>query len=141
MGRVRQRKTAPEEAVAVWLRDHGIHYRRNVRALPGRPDFGNKRAGFVIFVHGCYWHRHRGCGRATTPIRNRDFWRDKFVRNVARDAAHCAELERAGFRVITVWECETENTAALDEILSPLIEPVRSLLGDPSDNRTTVGDA
>ncbi len=105
------------KAVAAWLRAHHLGYRRNVRDLPGRPDFANRRAGFAIFVHGCYWHRHPGCARTTTPIRNRGFWLDKFAANVARDAARSAELEQAGLRTIVVWECETENPRALDEKL------------------------
>jgi DNA mismatch endonuclease (patch repair protein) len=145
MGRVRQAKTAPEEAVAAWLRGRGVHYRRNVRTLPGRPDFANKRAGFAIFVHGCYWHRHPGCHRATTPTRNRAFWLDKFSANVARDAARMAELERAGVRAITVWECETENATTLDEKLGRLMEPhtgkAEPCASDPSDDRTTVDTA
>lgn len=121
MGRVRHSRTVPEEAVAAWLRAHHLRYRRNVRTLPGRPDFANRRAGFAIFVHGCYWHRHPGCVRATTPTRNRDFWVDKFVANVARDAARSSELERAGLLTLTVWECETEDEALLDEKLAPLV--------------------
>jgi DNA mismatch endonuclease (patch repair protein) len=145
MGRVRQSKTAPEEAVAAWLRAHRLGYRRNVRALPGRPDFANRRAGFVIFVHGCYWHRHPGCARSTTPTRNRGFWVDKFAANVARDAARSAELEEAGFRTLVVWECETEDPSALDEKLGSLLESttVRAEPGsaNPSGERTTVGTA
>jgi DNA mismatch endonuclease, patch repair protein len=121
MGRVRQAKTAPEEAVAAWLRAHGLGYRRNVRGLPGRPDFANRRLGFAIFVHGCFWHRHPGCPRATTPARNRDFWVEKFATNIARDTARAAELETTGLRTVTVWECEVEN-AALDEKLAPLLD-------------------
>src|SRR4051794_33538774 len=121
MGRVRQSRTAPEEAVAGWLRAHNVGYRRNVRTLPGRPDFANRRAGFALFVHGCYWHRHPGCVRATTPTRNRDFWLDKFAANVARDAARSSELERAGLLTVTVWECETEDEALLDGKLALLL--------------------
>lgn len=134
MGRVKQAKTAPEEAVAAWLGAHGVAYRRNVRALPGRPDFANRAAGFAIFVHGCFWHRHPGCRRATTPRRNREFWLDKFAANVARDAARTSELEGAGFRTITVWECETENHRVLDAKLEPLLAPrhARSPAGKPA---------
>lgn len=122
MGKVRQAKTAPEEAVAVWLRAHGFNYRRNVRGLPGRPDFANRRLGFAIFVHGCFWHRHPGCARTTTPARNRDFWVEKFATNVARDAARTAELEQARLLTITVWECESENAERLAAKLAPLLE-------------------
>jgi DNA mismatch endonuclease (patch repair protein) len=122
MGRVRQAKTAPEEAVACWLRAHDLSYRRNVRSLPGRPDFANRRLGFAIFVHGCFWHRHPGCRRTTTPTRNRDFWLEKFAANVARDNARTAELEATGLRIVTVWECEVETAAALDEKLLLLVD-------------------
>jgi len=122
MGRVRQAKTAPEEAVATWLRAHDLGYRRNVRGLPGRPDFANRRLGFAIFVHGCFWHRHPGCRRVTTPTRNRGFWVEKFAANIARDKARAAELEATGLRTVTVWECEVENAVALDERLLPLLD-------------------
>lgn len=160
MGRVRQAKTAPEQAVAAWLRARHVGYRRNVRALPGRPDFANKSAGFAIFVHGCFWHRHPGCTRATTPTRNRTFWTDKFAANIARDATRSSQLEGRGLRTFTVWECETEDDKLLDEKLAPLLdrpsllaekvatlptEPRRRLGADgrrdPSGQRTTVGCA
>jgi DNA mismatch endonuclease (patch repair protein) len=123
MGQVRQARTAPEGVVASWLRAHDVGYRRNVRSLPGRPDFANRRLGFAIFVHGCFWHRHPGCRRTTTPTRNRDFWLEKFAANIARDNARAAELEATGLRTVIVWECEVETAAALDEKLLLLIDP------------------
>jgi DNA mismatch endonuclease, patch repair protein len=141
MGRVRQAKTAPEEAVAEWLRAHRVAYRRNVRTLPGRPDFANRRAGFAIFVHGCYWHRHPGCARTTTPTRNRNFWLDKFATNIARDAARSAELEQAGFQTVTVWECEAKKTAALDEKLGTLLRRTAIRAEPASGPATTVRKA
>lgn len=123
MGRVRQAGTAAEEAVGVWLREHGLGYRRNVRGLPGRPDFANRRAGFAIFVHGCFWHRHPGCVRTTTPTRNRAFWEEKFAANIARDAARLAELEATGLRTVIVWECEAKDRTALDTKLALLLDP------------------
>lgn len=141
MGRVRHSKTAPEQAVAAWLRANHLAYRCNVRALPGRPDFANRRAGFAIFVHGCYWHRHPGCARTTTPIRNRGFWLEKFAANVARDAARSAELEGSGLLTFVVWECETEKGSTLDEKLGPLLKttPARAktVSANPSGERTT----
>jgi len=134
MGRVRQAGTAPEEAVAAWLRAHKLGYRRNVRTLPGRPDFANRRAGFAIFVHGCFWHRHPGCPRTTTPARNHEFWLEKFASNVARDAARTSELEQTGLRTITVWECETQNADLLAEKLAQLLEAQpRQGLGGPNE--------
>lgn len=121
MGHVRQTRTEPEERVAAWLRAHGIAYRRNVRSLPGRPDFANRRAGFAIFVHGCFWHRHPGCPRTTSPVRNGQFWEEKFAANVARDATKRAELEEAGLMVVTVWECESLSEEQLSRNLSGLL--------------------
>ncbi len=86
MGRVRQRDTRPEQAVALALRSLGIAYRKNVRGLPGSPDFANKSGKWAVFVHGCFWHRHTGCRRATTPKANREFWLTKFAANRTRDA-------------------------------------------------------
>lgn len=112
LGRVRQKKTAPEEAVAKALRALGLAYRRNVRSLPGSPDFANARRRFAIFVNGCFWHAHTGCRRATTPKNNRAFWEAKFAANRARDAAAIRALRRAGFRVVVIWECEVATAQA-----------------------------
>ena len=111
LGRVRQRRTAPEEAVAAALRALGLAYRRNVKSLPGSPDFANVRRRFAIFVNGCFWHRHTGCRRATVPKNNRDFWLDKFAANRRRDAAAVRALRAMGFRVLIVWECELATVA------------------------------
>ncbi len=120
MRRVRQRKTAPEERVARLLRDLGIAYRRNVRTLPGSPDFVNRRRGWALFVNGCYWHHHTGCRRATTPKSNRDFWERKFADNRRRDARKVRELRAAGLRVMIVWQCELDDPAALRSRLARL---------------------
>lgn len=87
------------------LRAIGIHYRRNVRGLPGSPDFANKRRRWAIFVMGCFWHQHRGCKRATVPKRNHAFWVAKFAQNRRRDAAKIRRLRALGFRVYLLWEC------------------------------------
>jgi DNA mismatch endonuclease (patch repair protein) len=105
LGRVRQKKTAPEEEVARALRDLGLAYRRNVKTLPGSPDFANVRRRFAIFVNGCFWHAHTGCRKATTPKNNRAFWQAKFAANRARDAAAIRALRARGFRVMVIWEC------------------------------------
>ena len=118
LGRVKQARTAPEEVVAVQLRALGIAYRRNVRDLPGSPDFANKRRRFAIFVNGCFWHHHRGCRRATIPKNNRDFWTEKFAANRRRDAANIRALRRAGYRVIVIWECAaTDARGRLQRLL------------------------
>ncbi|MCL6609776.1 MAG: very short patch repair endonuclease [Geminicoccaceae bacterium] len=105
MKRVRRQRTRPEDVVARALRERGLSYRRNVRSLPGSPDFANKRAGWAIFVMGCFWHHHTACRRAGLPARNRAFWAAKFADNRRRDAAKVRALRRAGFRVLLLWEC------------------------------------
>lgn len=125
MGRVRQRGTAPELAVAAALRQLGLAYRKNVRTLPGAPDFANRRRRWAVFVNGCYWHHH-GCSRGTTPTRNREFWIAKFATNRARDAAAIRALRTAGFRVVVIWECQSRNPSATRKRLMSLSNPGRS---------------
>ena len=85
MGRVRQRGTSPELAARRIVYALGLRYTLNNRDLPGSPDLANRSRRFVIFVHGCFWHRHADCVRASTPKRNRTFWRNKFAHNERRD--------------------------------------------------------
>jgi DNA mismatch endonuclease (patch repair protein) len=113
MRRVRQKRTAAEQSVASALRQSGIRYRRNVRTLPGSPDFANKSRQWAIFVNGCFWHRHPGCARTTTPTRNRAFWLAKFSANVARDKVKTKSLRSLGYKVIVIWECQTRDVARL----------------------------
>lgn len=122
MRRVRQSGTKPEQEVAAALRELGIRFRQNVRTLPGSPDFANKSRRWALFVHGCFWHRHRNCVRATTPTRNRRFWLDKFGANEKRDRRNTRELRSIGFQVITVWECQTLDTPRLLRRLARVLE-------------------
>ena len=114
LGRIRRSGTQPELIVRRVVHRQGHRFRLTNRDLPGSPDLANRSRRWVIFVHGCYWHRHSGCCKATTPKRNREFWLAKFERNVARDRRVTRELRNAGFRVITIWECETKNEARLE---------------------------
>lgn len=105
MRRVRRSGTAPELEIAAILRELGVRTRRNVKGLPGTPDFANKSRKLAIFVHGCFWHGHKNCRFATMPKRNAAFWAEKIEANRTRDRRKAAALRRAGFRVITVWSC------------------------------------
>jgi DNA mismatch endonuclease Vsr len=106
MQRVRTAGTSAENEVAKTCRKLGLSYRRNVRSLPGSPDFANKSYGWVIFVNGCFWHAHSGCRKATVPKRNNEFWTSKFKANRRRDAKKIRELRALGYRVLIVWECQ-----------------------------------
>lgn len=116
MRRVRQRGTAAELRIAEILRELGLHYRKNVKTLPGSPDFANKSRKWALFVNGCFWHHHAGCVRATVPTRNRAFWLAKFAANQTRDAAEIFRLRQQGFRVLIVWECELEKSGLSNRI-------------------------
>ena len=109
MGRVRQRDTSAERAVGIALRELGLAYRKNVRALPGAPDFANQKRRWAIFVQGCFWHRHTGCPKATVPKANREFWKEKFCQNRRRDATAIRQLRSLDFRVVLVWECQLRS--------------------------------
>ena len=128
LARVRQQRTAPEEVVARLLRAHGLHYRRNVRSLPGSPDFANRSRGWAIFVNGCFWHHHTGCARATVPKNNRAFWQEKFAANRRRDAAKIRGLRALGFRVLVIWECRSADCGAR---LARLAERLRATADRP----------
>ena len=129
MARVRQSGTAPELVVRQLLRSMDIAYRIGGKGLPGRPDLCNRRRGWAIFVHGCYWHQHTGCSRATTPKNNASFWAEKFVANRRRDARAVRDLRRMGLRVLIVWECEVKNDRAGAKL--------RRFFAQPSEGQTT----
>ncbi|WP_271529067.1 very short patch repair endonuclease [Bradyrhizobium sp. CCBAU 25338] len=112
MARIRQKGTKIETIVATVLRDLGVHYRKNVKKLPGSPDFANRSKRWAVFVNGCFWHHHKGCLRATIPKSNRNFWLAKFRDNRRRDARSITLLRREGYRVIIIWECEENQIRA-----------------------------
>lgn len=113
MARVRQRGTAPELAVRALLRHEGVSYRLNACDLPGSPDIVHRGRRKAIFVHGCFWHRHPGCKRCTTPKQNFAFWQEKFDKNIQRDERKLAELRAKGYDVLVIWECETLSPESL----------------------------
>jgi DNA mismatch endonuclease (patch repair protein) len=121
MAKVGQRRTMPEDRVASVLRALGHSYRRNVRALPGTPDFANQSKGWAIQVHGCFWHQH-DCKRGTMPVHNREAWVAKFAANKLRDELSETRLRELGLKVLTVWECETKDVAHLQHTLKTYLQ-------------------
>lgn len=109
MSGIRGRNTRPEMAVRRHLHAAGLRFRLHRKDLPGKPDIVLPRHKVAIFVHGCFWHRHAGCPKATTPSSNVEFWQKKFADNVARDVRDRAALEALGWRVLVVWECELKG--------------------------------
>lgn len=114
MARIGPRDTKPEKLVRRLLHAMGRRFRLHRRDLPGTPDIVLPATRKAIFVHGCFWHRHEGCRKATTPKTRKIFWLDKFAANVERDARKELQLRAAGWDVITVWECETRDLATLE---------------------------
>ena len=113
MRAVRQKLTGGELTVGRVLRSLGVSVRHNVKSLPGSPDLVTADGLLAIFVHGCFWHRHRGCTRTTTPKRNRVFWLAKFRANVSRDRRKTRALRELGVDVLVIWECETKSLEKL----------------------------
>lgn len=106
MSRIRGSDTHPERTVRSLLHRAGYRFRLKGRKLPGRPDVVLPKHRTVVFVHGCFWHRHQGCRFAYTPKSNVESWQAKFAANLARDQRVSTLLRRDGWRVFTVWECE-----------------------------------
>jgi DNA mismatch endonuclease (patch repair protein) len=128
MSRIRAKNTCPELAVRSFL--HGNGYRFTVngplnRQLPGKPDIVLPKYGLVVMVNGCFWHRHAGCKRATMPKSNIEYWSQKFIRNVLRDKKNAKELEKAGWKVLTIWECEVSDTRILRRKFGRVIKDFR----------------
>lgn len=122
MGRVRGRNTAPERRVRSAAHALGFRFRLHRRDLPGTPDLVFPRLRTVVFVHGCFWHSHDACARATVPKTNTEFWAEKLERNRKRDRLAALELEESGWRVLTIWECETKDRQALEQKLRELLD-------------------
>ena len=122
MSRISGRNTAPEIRMRSLLHRAGFRFRLHAAGLPGKPDIVLRRYKTVVFVHGCFWHRHGGCRKATTPSTRQDFWQSKFNATIERDRRNTFELNAMGWRVITVWECELEKNP------EQVIETVRNQL-------------
>ncbi|MFP4390373.1 MAG: very short patch repair endonuclease [Desulfococcaceae bacterium] len=117
MGRVRSRNTRPEIRVRSLLHRMGFRFRLHGKDLPGSPDIVLPKYSTVIFVHGCFWHRHPGCPRATTPASRPEHWLPKFRRTVERDRENQDRLRELGWKVIVLWECELETKEDLERKL------------------------
>ena len=124
MSRVGSRDTKPERIVRSFLHGQGFRFRLHVPDLPGRPDLVLPKYKAVVFVHGCFWHRHKGCRRATTPRTRKEFWDNKFERNVKRDKESQRALKKAGWKVEVVWECELSTARGRLERLAGLASAI-----------------
>lgn len=117
MSRVRAKDTSPELAVRSMVHRIGFRFRLHRSDLPGRPDLVFPKHRKVIFVHGCFWHGHKGCPRSKLPKTNREFWREKISRNIERDQQACSELSRMGWDVLVVWECQVRKPQQAGQLI------------------------
>jgi len=121
MSRIRGRNTRPEIIVRSVLHALGYRFRLHVANLVGRPDIVLPKHRTVVFVHGCFWHRHARCPQAYFPKSRTSFWKEKFRRNVERDARVRRLLRSLGWRIVVIWECETTSRDALASRLKKLL--------------------
>ncbi len=128
---VRSTDTSPEKMVRSLLHGLGFRFRLHRKDVPGNPDIVLPKYSTVVFVHGCFWHRHVGCPRASTPAVNQDYWLPKFDRTVKRDRRNAKELQRQGWHVVVVWECELRDPDRLAKRLKKVIAASQPF--DPSD--------
>lgn len=122
MSHIRSTNSKPEEIVRKYLFSKGLRYRKNVRTLPGKHDIVLRKYKTIIFVNGCFWHKH-DCGRFVMPSSNIEYWTKKINRNVERDKSNTEQLEAQGWRVLTIWECQLKKKSA-DDNLRALYEKI-----------------
>ena len=108
MSHIRSKNSKPEEIVRKFLFANGFRYRKNVKSLPGCPDIVLSKYHTVIFVNGCFWHKHN-CSRFVWPTSNQEYWRQKILHNVERDKRNSDLLQQTGWKVLVVWECELKT--------------------------------
>lgn len=125
MSHIRSKGTKPEEQVQKYLFSKGFRYRKNVKKLPGCPDIVLPKYRAVIFVHGCFWHKH-DCPRFVWPSSNKEYWIPKINRNVERDYTNKNKLESLGWRVLIVWECELKKKS-FEETMHRLISEIEQI--------------
>lgn len=136
MGNIRGKNTKPELVVRRLAHSLGYRFRLHRRDLPGSPDITFPKFRAVIFVHGCFWHRHDGCRFCTTPSSNLSFWSEKFRRNVERDRKAEAALLGMGWRTIIVWECQTRDPSDLETTLKRYLSGFALCCMDLPDGRS-----
>lgn len=128
MSRIRGKDTKPEIIVRSMLHRMGYRFRLHRKDLPGKPDIVLPKYNTVIFVHGCFWHRHKGCKYAYTPKSRVKFWEDKFAGTVKRDKQHLKQLKENDWKVFIVWECETKDMDRLKKIIDKILQEIKGVL-------------
>lgn len=124
MAKVHGKDTTIEKRVRSVLHKNGYRFRKHVASLPGSPDIVLPKYKAVVFIHGCFWHGHKGCRKSRLPTTRHDFWEDKRKANLERDARKISELIKAGWRVAVLWQCGIET----EELLSYNLKVIKNWL-------------
>lgn len=127
MSRIKGKNTKPEEIVRKYLFSQGFRYRKNDKRLPGKPDIVLPKYKTVVFVNGCFWHKHEGCKYFVWPKTNVEFWKQKIDSNIVRDKKQYEELRNDGWYIIIVWECELKKKQK-SETLERLADKIKSVV-------------
>lgn len=122
MAAIKSKNTNPEIKVRKLLHSLGYRFRLHKKELPGSPDIVLKKYKTVVFVHGCFWHRHKECKYASNPKTREEFWNKKFISNIERDIKVRERIKAAGWKSIVVWECELKDIQKLKKRLIPLFD-------------------
>lgn len=125
MSKISGKETKPEILVRKYLFAKGFRYRKNVKELLGKPDVVLPKYKTIIFIHGCFWHGHEGCKKSVLPRTNTEFWKEKIGKNIKRDTFNILELEKQGWKVIVVWQCELRNISVRNIRLKNLVMEMR----------------
>ena len=133
MSHIRSTNSKPEEIVRKYLFSKGFRYRKNVRTLSGCPDIVLPKYKTVVFVNGCFWHKH-DCPRFVWPSSNEEYWRPKIQRNVDRDRKNAEDLRAMGWTVLTIWECQLKKKVR-EEYLRALEQEIRTGIHPESDSK------
>ena len=121
MSRIRSSNTKPEIVIRSLLHRMGYRFRLHRKDLPGKPDIVLPKYKSVIFVHGCFWHRHKGCKYAYNPKSRQEFWENKFRANIKRDKEVKRQLQEKGWKVLVIWECELSNISSVKDKIDELL--------------------
>jgi len=125
MSLISDRDSRMEISVRKSLFSAGLRYRKNVKSLPGKPDIVLSKYKAVIFTHGCFWHGHKRCKASKLPESRRDFWENKIKDNIERDKRNINLLERMGWKVIVIWQCELRNESKRQARLTTLVSEIK----------------
>ena len=124
MRKIRSKDTKPEVLVRKLLFRRGYRFRLHRKDLPGKPDIVFPGRNKVIFVHGCFWHQHQDCREGRLPGSSQEYWIPKLTKNISRDQKHVCELQKLGWKVLVIWECQTKQIDRMVDVISRFLGPL-----------------